>query len=163
MRIQLPLALVEGALLLLPRDALMAGGALHPVSAKVRTNITAAGASFAPAFSADGQFVVFLSHARNLVTNDAEASSLNVFVRDFAASNTILVSASITAAGGGNQDSSSPSISSNGQFVAFTSEASDLVNNDVNAASDIFVRDLASRTTTLVSADPSGTPGVGDL
>ena len=52
--------------------------------------------------------------------------------------------------------SQGPEISSNGRFVAFTSDASNLVSGDENHASDVFVRDRASGTTERVSVDPAG-------
>ena len=126
-------------------------------------NLSGSGGSYAPAFSADGRFVVFVSHARNLVTNDDLAPYLNVFLRDVGASNTILVSVNTTGAGGGNADANSPAISSDGQFIAFASMASNLVSNDTNRASDIFLRDLRSGVTTLVSVDATGTSSAGIL
>jgi len=136
---------------------------LRSVSAADGTNIAAAGSSFAPAFSADGRFVVFVSHAKNLVTNNDLVPFLNVFVRDLVTSNTILVSANLTGLGGGNADAISPSISSNGQFIAFLSAASNLVNNDTNNAPDIFVRDLVSGVTTLASVGLGGVSSTGPL
>src|SRR6185437_2636522 len=58
--------------------------------------------------------------------------------------------------GGGNGDSFPTGISTNGQFALFESSASDLVANDTNIASDVFVRDLINGTTTLVSASMNG-------
>src|SRR6266566_2378358 len=103
-----------------------------PVSTTDIPNIAASGNSYAPSFSADGRFIVFVSHANNLVTNDDLAPYLDLFVRDLVASNTVLVSVNTTGLGGGNADANSPSISSNGQFVVFASMASNLVNNDTN-------------------------------
>ncbi len=129
---------------------------LLPVSGTDRPNLAGAGASFAPSFSSDGRYVVFLSQAHNLVTNDTFTPYMDVFVRDLSNSNTVLVSVNTNGLGGGNGDSYSPSISSNGQFIAFVSTAGNLVNNDTNGAPDIFVRDLLSGVTKLVSADATG-------
>src|SRR5713101_3891029 len=96
-----------------------ASGALRAVSALGRTNLTGMGGSFTPSLSDDGRFVVFVSYANNLVTNDDLAPSLDVFVRDLTTNNTTLVSVNMTGIGGGNDDANYPSISSNGQFVAF--------------------------------------------
>jgi Tol biopolymer transport system component len=67
------------------------------------------------------------------------------------------------AAGGGDPTSNSswPSVSSDGRYVAFSSWASNLVPGDANDASDVFVRDLLTGTTTLVSVPPDGTPANG--
>ncbi len=138
-------------------------GAVSPVATLDRTNVAGAGGSFLPAFSADGRFVVFVSHAKNLVTNQAPSPWLDVFVRDLVASNTVLVSVNTNGTGGGNADSNFASISSNGQFVAFASSASNLATNDPNDASDIFVRDVVAGVTTLVSVDSTGTSSAGVL
>ena len=134
-----------------------------PVSGVARTNVAGSGSSLNPAFSTDGRFVVFVSHANNLVTNDDLAPYLDVFVRDITTSNTVLVSVNTSGRGGGNADSHSPSISSNGQFVAFVSAASNLVNNDTNDAPDIFVRDLVAGTTSLVTFDSIGNTSAGNV
>ncbi len=161
---------LKGALFLVAAPGLLfvdldanAAGPLRSVSAADRTNISAAGNSFTPVFSADGRFVVFVSHANNLATNDDVAPYLDVFVRDLASSNTVLVSVNMTGGGGGNADANYPSISSNGQFVAFASAASNLVKNDTNDAADIFVRDLISGVTTVVSVDATGTSTAATL
>src|SRR6185369_17183126 len=62
----------------------------------------------------------------------------------------------------GNGNSSWPSISSDGRFVAFDSDTSNLVAGDVNGVRDIFVRDLVNGTTALVSVDSSGNQGNGN-
>src|SRR5437899_1862251 len=134
-----------------------AAGIVSSVSGSARTNLAGSGGSFAPAFSSDGRYVVFVSQANNLVTNDDPAPYLDVFVRDLTTSNTTLVSVNSSGRGGGQGNSNFPTISSNGQFVAFASEADNLVANDTNRASDVFVRDLVSGVTTLVSVDVAGT------
>src|SRR5258705_1377063 len=105
-------------------------------------NVSGAGGSFAPLFSADGRFVVFTSQANNLVTNDDLAPHLDVFARDLLTSHTTLVSVNSTGIGGGNDNSVSPSNSSNGQFVAFESAASNLAGTDTNQSRAIYLRDL---------------------
>jgi len=106
--------------------------------------------------SADGRFVLFVSSADNLVTNDGNGLTLDVFLRNRTNNTTTLVSVNATGATGGNGHSISPSMSADGRFVVFESAASNLVSNDSNGTSDIFLRDLVSGTTTLVSADASG-------
>ncbi len=60
-----------------------------------------------------------------------------------------------------NASSIRPSISADGRFVAFSSEASDLVRNDTNGERDVFVRDLRTGTTERVSVSSSGRQGNG--
>lgn len=52
-------------------------------------------------------------------------------------------------------------ISGNGRFVTFTSSATNLVAGDTNGQSDVFVRDLETQTTELISATPGGAVGSG--
>jgi hypothetical protein len=112
-----------------------------------------------PVISADGRFVAFQSNSVDLVTNDTGNISGDVFIRDLKAGTTSLVSVNKTGTASGNDGAKSPSISANGRFVAFTSNASDLVENDNNIFYDVFVRDLKTGTTTLASINRAGTAG----
>ncbi|MGA4846849.1 RICIN domain-containing protein [Streptomyces sp. G5(2025)] len=116
--------------------------------------------SFSPSVSGDGRFVAFTSGASNLVPGDTNAAD-DVFVHDRQARTTQRVS---VAGGGaqGNGESTAPSISADGRFVAFTSAASNLVSGDTNAADDVFVRDLVSGTTQRVSVTGTGAQGDRD-
>jgi Tol biopolymer transport system component len=62
----------------------------------------------------------------------------------------------------GDLDSYSPSISADDRYIAFYSEASNLVPGDANDEGDIFLRDLQDETTTLVSVGPAGVQGDGE-
>ena len=126
------------------------------VSSGAQASVSAAGNSFNPTFSADGLHLVFVSHANNLVTNDDLNPWLDVFVRDLVSSNTVLVSVGAGGLGGANADANFPSVSSNGQFIAFASRASNLTAGDTNNASDVFVRDVVNGITRLVSVDVNG-------
>ncbi len=126
------------------------------------------GDSWSPTLSADGRYVLFASTANNLTltTNHVPIppiipATLNVYVRDRATKATTLVSVNMAGTGGGNADSLPMAISTNGQYVLFESGASDLVAGDTNAAADVFVRDLNTGTTILVSAGTNGVPGNG--
>jgi hypothetical protein len=114
------------------------------------------GLSLFPSISADGRFVVFYSHATDLVANDTNKTS-DVFVRDLQSGTTILVSVNREGTDSGNSTSEAPVISPDGRFVAFYSYASDLAGKDTNNALDIFVRDLQTGTTVLASANREGT------
>ncbi|MDB6039767.1 MAG: hypothetical protein JWM99_3608, partial [Verrucomicrobiales bacterium] len=107
-------------------------------------------------FSSNGNRVVFVSRSANFVANDTNGVE-DVFVRDVAANMTIPVSVNAAGTAMGNGASTQATISPDGRFVAFQSLASDLVTNiDGNNKFDIFVRDLAANTTTLVSVGASG-------
>ena len=107
------------------------------------------GASFTPAVSADGRFVVFQSDATNLVGGDTNAVR-DIFIRDRSAGTTRRMSVS-SAGAQADGESLSPSISADGEHVAFTSSATNLVTGDTNGTNDIFVRDRSSGKTRRVS------------
>ena len=81
----------------------------------------------------------------------------DIFVRDLQSGTTTLVSVNQAGTASGNGFSENPLISADGRFVAFVSEASDLVASDTNGQPDVFVRDLQAGTTALVSVNQAGT------
>ncbi len=116
--------------------------------------------SFSPSISADGRFVAFQSFASNLVAGDTNGY-VDVFVHDRQTGVTTLVS--VDSDGTQGDDSSfSPSISADGRYVAFESGASNLVAGDVNGTYDVFVHDLQTGVTTLVSVESDGVQGNSD-
>ena len=116
----------------------------------------------APALSADGNVVVFDSAK---LLNDNRRLACDVFARDVAAGATDLISARHPALPSQTPDGISSltpfSVSSNGQFVAFYSDADDIVPNDTNGYRDVFVRDLVPGTNLLVSVNTNGVSGDG--
>ncbi|HET6791331.1 MAG TPA: hypothetical protein VFI35_07065 [Actinomycetota bacterium] len=123
------------------------------------TQVQANGPSDLPTVSAKGRFVAFRSEATNLVGGDGNMVS-DVFLRDRQVSTTKRVSLS-TAGAGGDNGSNDPSISANGRYVAFSSDASNLVEDDTNLSQDIFIRDRINRTTRRVSLSAVGGEGDG--
>jgi hypothetical protein len=122
------------------------------------------GDSDLPAMSADGRLVAFESDGDNLSAEDNNTYR-NVFVRDLQANTTRLVSRATGAAGaGGDASSGYAAISADGRYVAFNSRANNLSSADVDTTSDVFVRDLQTNTTTLVSrvSGASGAAGLDD-
>ena len=113
--------------------------------------------SIVRAISADGRFVAFDSTASNLVGGDTNGVD-DVFVRDRKTGKTTRVSVNSHGAQG-NGDSFIPSISADGRFVAFYSDAANLVAGDGNAAGDGFVRDRKAGRTKRVSVASHGTQG----
>ena len=104
--------------------------------------------------SDDGRFVAFSSSARNLVGDDLNGMN-DIFVRDRTTGTTERVS--IGLAGDPDGFSSGiPVISGDGRFVAFASQAKNLVRKDTNNTSDVFVFDRATRTTERVSVTRTG-------
>ena len=107
--------------------------------------------------SADGRYVVFASSASNLVSGDTNGAD-DIFVRDRTNGTTVIVS---TSTGGtiGNDGSFDPEISYNGRYVVFASAASNLVSADTNNTPDVFIHDMQTGTTNLVSSNASGVIG----
>jgi Tol biopolymer transport system component len=112
------------------------------------------GSSYAPSISADGRFVAFTSCASNLVPGDTNGRC-DEFVRDRSKARTGRVSIS-TRGAQGNRSSRYPSISADGRFVAFTSNASNLVAGDTNHTWDVFLRDRGRGTTSRNSVSSTG-------
>jgi Tol biopolymer transport system component len=113
--------------------------------------------SYYPSISADGRYVAFESAASNLVPGDTNGCS-DIFVRDLLSGTT----ARISVDSGGleaNAQSRSPAISSDGRFVAFYSDATNLVAGDTNGARDVFVHDRQLGTTERASIDSGSAEG----
>ncbi|MHB9026278.1 MAG: hypothetical protein ACYC7E_19230 [Armatimonadota bacterium] len=109
--------------------------------------------------SADGNIVAFTSEADNLVADDTNGVT-DIFVRDIASGTTIRVSVG-TGNVQANGQSLNPAISADGRYVAFASEATNLVADDTNGFFDIFVYDLTNDTTARVSLAPGGVQANG--
>lgn len=113
-----------------------------------------------PSISADGRYVAFTSFANNLVSDDNNNFN-DVFVHDMVSGTTKLISVSVTG-DKGNYDSSGPSISADGRFIAFSSCSNNLVPDDNNGFSDVFVYDQNSGMVKRVSVSSNGVEGNGD-
>jgi hypothetical protein len=94
-----------------------------------------------PSISADGRFVAFESQASNLVPSDT--SELRVFLHDSLTGTTTHLCLDSNGVPG-NGVSESSSISADGRYVAFASGSTNLVPNDTNGFSDVFLRDRGS-------------------
>jgi Tol biopolymer transport system component len=114
------------------------------------------GNSYSPAISADGRFVAFASEATNLVRGDTNGDT-DVFVHDLVTGRTARVSVASNGAQA-EGDAYTPSISGDGRFVAFATDAANLDPGDGNGASDVFVHDGETGRTVLVSRPPGGHP-----
>jgi Tol biopolymer transport system component len=111
------------------------------------------GNSYARDLSADGRYALFASDADNLVPNDTNRSC-DIFRRDLVSTEVVRVSGSSNG-DQGNGFCLSAAISSDGRFVAFTSNADNLVEGDTNNRADVFVRDLTSGTIRIASVAES--------
>jgi len=145
-----------GVLLALAADGFFcAGSALGSTVATPPVAIATPGGDCSdPAASTDGRYVVFVSTAPNLVAGDRNHAA-DVFVRDRLLGHTILVSVATNGLAG-NAASRAPAISDDGAWIAFESDASDLVAGDTNKATDVFLRDMIHGVTILASVSTNG-------
>jgi Tol biopolymer transport system component len=97
----------------------------------------------------DGRYVVFESDATNLVQGDQNGHT-DIFRHDRITGSTVRVNVS-SSGEEAKGPSITPSISDDGRFVVFASEADTLVVGDTNSVADVFLRDLTENTTTRIS------------
>lgn len=113
--------------------------------------------SFAPSVSGDGRYVAFVSSADNLVDGDHNGVQ-DVFLYD--RQNDTVVRISMGYAGSeANGRSNSPVISRDGRYVAFVSQAGNLVPDDRNGVEDVFLYESQSKTITRISVGPGQQEG----
>jgi len=149
------LVVVIGLLLM----ALAARGAVADPGITERVSVASDGTegngiSCPPSIGANGRYVAFRSDASNLVPGDTNAT-WDVFVHDRQTGETVRVSVGSAGAQANNR-SFLPAISSDGRYVAFISDASNLVVGDTNNGPDVFVHDLVTGETTRVSVASDG-------
>lgn len=114
------------------------------------------GHSQTPVIDCSGRFVAFASTASDLVASDTNGHR-DIFYADLSGSTPII--AAVTA---GNNDSTRPSISCGGDYVAFESVASDIVAGDTNNFEDVFLYDRINGPTKRISVDSYGTEANND-
>ena len=119
--------------------------------------------------SGTGRFVAFQSDATDLLGVGGDLNDLSdIFLRDRQAGTTVRVSVADNGAEAGGVNagigSEFPSISPDGRFVAFTSDAENLVAGDTNVKLDVFLRDTSplAPSTTRASVGPGGVEANGD-
>jgi Tol biopolymer transport system component len=151
-------------LLALGVHAGLAADTIRPVSTRApgapapTTGNHLSGAGF---WSPDGQSVVFQSRARDLVQAPTTRGELDVFIRRLGSSSNQLVSVAMDGSGGGNGASSFAQFADSPDRIVFASHASNLVAGDTNGVTDVFLRDMATGVTRLLSKAPDGSPGNG--
>jgi Tol biopolymer transport system component len=112
-----------------------------------------------PAISADGRYVAYVSNASNLVPDDTNGYD-DIFVYDRESKETTRVSVGFDGQEA-DEESDHPSISADGRYVAFESDAGNLVEGDDNGNADIFVFDRQSGKTVLASPNVDGEASSG--
>ncbi len=118
------------------------------------------GDAWYPVISADGRYAAFYSDSTNLIPGVTPPGTYQLYIRDLEFGSTYMASVSPTNIPG-NGDSYEPRITPDGTHVVFYSWASNLVPGDTNGVADVFMRDLGSSETTLVSVSSSGVQGDG--
>jgi Tol biopolymer transport system component len=122
------------------------------------------GTSVDASISEDGNFIAFVSSSTNLIPDASvfgpdNGATADIFRRDVLNNATVRVSVSDPASSSfphPDGASSVPSISSNGRFVVFMSNAANLVPEDDGSTNDIFIRDVDASSTVIVSVHTSG-------
>lgn len=142
----------------------LVAGTTRLVSVARGDDDSADGESSAPAISPDGGFVSFSSDAPDITAGDRNKHQ-DVFMRNRGSGRTQLISA---ARGRGGQNrgieggfAAVSDVSTNGRFVAFESDATNLVRRDRNRRRDIFLRDTKHRSTRRISLSTTNEEGSG--
>jgi hypothetical protein len=109
-------------------------------------------------FARYGNQVAFTSQATNLAGNDRDAGK-DVYVRQFSKASKLRFSTRLVSQNNGhrgNRESSHPAINESGQFVAYQTEASNLLGGDSNHVADIVEADLRTHRNQWVSKSIDG-------
>jgi len=142
------------------------GGSITRVSLSASGAQLAQGDSILPSLSADGRWVAFASTAA--LDEDSAGTAApagrrhrQVFLRDTVEGRTVRV-APAARRGLPNADSSLPSMSGDGRYVTFVSDASNLLDDDRNRAADVFLYDRESGALSWVSRAADGSSAAGE-
>jgi Tol biopolymer transport system component len=144
-------------------DAFTVNLSTHVVT---RVSVSSAGAQSdaspeTPAVSGDGHYTAWTSDATTLVTNVASNGRDQIFLHDATTGVTTMVSAN-QGPMAGDQNSEAPTFSADGHYLAFQSDATNLVSADSNMKGDVFVDDTTTRLLTRVSVGAGNVQGDGD-
>ncbi len=107
--------------------------------------------------SDDGRYVAFMSNASDIIGVTDTNGKSDIFIRDMQTGFTRLASINSSGTNSGNNDSVDPSITADGQMVAFTSLANNLITLDDNQQYDIYVYNYQTQITKCASIAASGT------
>ena len=120
------------------------------------------GISTAPALSADGRYVVFISSATNLVPGISINSPFQIYRKDTVTGEVRIISTDNTGLITANGNCSSPRISDNGRYIVFDSLATNL---DTNVSSggirQVYLKDMQTGAMTLLSQADATNGGDG--
>jgi len=111
--------------------------------------------------SDDGRFVAFNSFSSSLIAGDTNGAA-DIFVYDLQTDQIERISLSVDGSQANDDSWSRPSLSADGRFVAFSSDASNLVPGDINHSADVFVYDRQLGRLRIVSLAASGAAANGN-
>ncbi|MDH5359007.1 MAG: PKD domain-containing protein [Gammaproteobacteria bacterium] len=126
---------------------------------KTSSGVLANQPAFSPALSDDGRYIVYYSKASNLAAG-VSGSTIQILLYDATSGNNVLLSKNANGTEG-NDLSYSPSISADGNLIAFTSFANNLVHGDNNAVSDVILMDRLTNEVRVITQAESGQSGNG--
>jgi hypothetical protein len=124
------------------------------------TGAPANGESGQVAVDEDGTIIVFSSSATNLITGDSPGDQMNIYVRNLTSGTVTRITQPVTGTGPVNGPCWGASVSADGRYISFFSDASNLAAGDTNDAPDLFIYDRLTTTLTRV-ADVAGTDQCG--
>jgi Tol biopolymer transport system component len=129
--------------------------------------------STSAAISADGRFVAFQTKSNELdqPNRDSDGVTQDIFIKDFATGSIVRVSTNVDdeladnsqlplGQDLANANSFAPAMSSDARFVAFHSDADNLVPGDTNQSVDIFVKNVLTGQVVRASTSDDGAQGV---
>lgn len=106
----------------------------------------------------NGRYVLFRSNARNLLATSFPTYVFRLYLRDLHTNTTILATPTHNPTSDQNIPTSSISwgdVDASGRFIVFNTTATNMVSSDTNGFSDVFIRDVGTQTTRIVSSSPS--------
>ena len=112
-----------------------------------------------PSISNDGRYIAYASSSTNLVAGDTNSAD-DIFLYDTVTE----ITKRISVDSGGNQGNSwsyEPSISGDGRYITYASDADNLVAGDTNVTTDVFLYDTVTEITIRVSVDSFGNEADG--
>lgn len=113
--------------------------------------------AYEPVVSADGSSVIFVSASDDLVSGDT--GSADVYERDLSTNTTTPVDVSSSGAlDNSGFDGYAPGISENGRYTVFGSTGTNLIDGQTTRAGEMYIHDMVTGTTTLVTVNSSGQP-----
>ena len=148
------------------RDRLTGATTLVSSAAGGGPNVPANGNSFYPRISGDGRYLVYETQASNIVAGASDANGAVDVIRYDRLTGTSVIVSRLAGSGGSasaNGNSSNAYISDDGDVIAFTSDASDLVSGYTGSATtQVFVYRVSTDEMRLVSHNSSSSTTAGN-